>query len=38
MNDIFSFQIDEVENVSEQMIEPLENWAGKAEIIKSVPG
>lgn len=38
MIDMLTFQIDEVENVLEQMIETREDWARKAEIIKSVPG
>lgn len=38
MIEMLTFQIDEIENVLEQMIDKREDWSRKSEIIKSVPG
>lgn len=38
MIDLLCYQIEEIENVLEQMIDAREDWSRKAEIIKSVPG
>lgn len=38
MIDMLRFQIEEIENVLERMIDTREDWARKAKIIKSVPG
>lgn len=38
MIDLLCYQIKEIENVLEQMIETREEWSRKSEIIRSVPG
>lgn len=38
MIDLLCYQIEEIEDVLEQMIETREDWSRKSEIIRSVPG